>query len=150
MHPNRTISLSAAVLACALLAACSTTRDPRRPAPADRSGTEAPAEREPETREPVTRTVQGFRIQILTTPEKDAADAYVEEALSWWRNLSPAERPPYLGEGSLDVDVKWKQPYYRVHLGAFATRAEAERALQVVSETFQEAFIVPETVTVTR
>ena len=98
----------------------------------------------------MTRTVQGFRIQIVTTADRAEADRHVAQAIDWWEGLAPSSRPPYLGDGDLAVDVKWRQPYYRVHLGAFATQAEAERALRAVARQFPEAFIVPETVTVTR
>lgn len=104
----------------------------------------------PEPPKPVTRTVQGYRIQLLNTPDKSAADARVAQAESWWRDLSTSQRPDYLGGRNLDVDIVWQQPYYRVRAGAFATREEAQRALSVVERTFPDAFIVPSVVTITR
>ena len=72
------------------------------------------------------------------------------QAESWWRDLSASQRPDYLGDRILDVDIVWQQPYYRVRAGAFATREEAQRALSVVEHTFPDAFIVPSVVTITR
>ena len=50
----------------------------------------------------------------------------------------------------ITLDVAWKAPYYRVHVGRFANRAEGERALQAVVSEFPGAFLVPTRVTVTR
>lgn len=155
------------LLGSLLLSACSsskeTTRSPEpapppppteRVPPPELTPPPPPPEREPlpppEPPKPVTRTVQGFRIQLLNTPDKSAADDRLAQADAWWRSLSANQRPEYLGEGSLDVDIVWQQPYYRVRAGAFATRAEAQRALSVVEHTFPDAFIVPSVVTITR
>ncbi len=115
------------------------------------SGPASTAREGSEAREPEMRTVQGFRIQIFTTTEKPAADEKVTAALAWWRQGAAAQRPPSLAaEGDLTVDVEWKQPYYRVRLGAFAGRAEAGEALAAVQKRFPDAFLVPDTVTITR
>jgi hypothetical protein len=82
--------------------------------------------------------------------DRGEADALVEHAIGWYQGLSPAQRPAYLGGSELDVDVAWRPPYYRVRIGSFANRSEAERALAVVARRFPEAFAVPATVTVTR
>lgn len=99
---------------------------------------------------PTTRTVDGFRIQILNTPERAAAYEAVESAMDWWASLPSSRRHRYLGGNELDAEVKWRQPTYRVHVGRFATRAEAEEALRTVRARFPDAFLVPERVTVTR
>lgn len=124
------------------LAACKTT-DPTAPRPSP--------EQEP-PRGPVTRTVDGFRIQIGMWTERTDADAAVVEAVDWFRDLAAGNRPRYMsdGNGDLDVEVAWRAPYYRVRIGRFATRQEANQALSAVSRRFPEAFAVPSTVTVTR
>ncbi len=136
MDPPR---LLAGAALCLLLSACSGGREAAVPPPTP-----------PPKPAPVTRTVQGFRIQILTTPEKAAADRQAGQAESWWSTLPPGERSPYLGQRALLVDVAWKQPYYRVRLGAFASRAEARQALATVKRRFPGAFLVPALVTLTR
>ncbi len=40
------------------------------------------------------------------------------------------------------------QPYYRVRVGAFASDAEADAALEFVRQEYPEAFLVPDVVTV--
>jgi len=134
----RTSSFSFTLLACVvLLAACSAPRETRRDG-ATPPRTETPAE----PSRPVAHTVQGFRIQVLTTPEKAAADQVAEQARAWWQSLPASQRPSAMADGTV-VDVKWKQPSYRVHIGAFASLEEAEKSLQLAARTFPEVFIVP-------
>jgi cell division septation protein DedD len=92
---------------------------------------EPPPEEGDEPREP--RTVQGFRIQILTTGDKSAADQRAAEAESTW---------------GLPVEVAWKAPYYRVRVGAFASRDAAQGDLETVQQQYPDAFLVPDTVTI--
>ncbi len=46
--------------------------------------------------------------------------------------------------------MAYLQPYYRVRMGAFATREDAEAALALVRRQYPEAFLVPDLVTVMR
>lgn len=83
------------------------------------------------------------------------------------RPLPP--EPPASGEGSEDdeeplqgpflttvfdqrpgIYLVYKQPYYRIRVGNFARRADAEQALDVVKPHFPNAFVVPDEVTVVR
>jgi len=97
------------------------------------------------------RTVQGYRIQIYSAQDKQQADERVEEAMRWWRSQR--------SQGTLDgftqgddsqppVYLFYRQPYYRVRVGNFATRAHALRFLRLIETEFPSAFIVPDTVTV--
>ncbi len=141
-------------LLCISLGACSTIEDVLEPdpPPVERPpGTELPEPAEPEEPTATTRTVQGYRIQTLTTVNQDAADRQAAEARRWYESMALSERPRYVGEdGELYVKIAWRQPYYRVRLGRFAYRSEAERALDDVTARFSDAFIVPDQVTVTR
>ena len=145
------VHLAFGVLLVLLVSACSGPRErtpggePRDDAPAE---TEREPEREPDA--PVTRTVQGYRIQVYTSSEKAEADAEAARASSWWESLSAGERPLGLQQDEAPVAVVWRQPYYRVRVGAFASRSEAERALSLIKQRFGKAFIVPDRVTVTR
>lgn len=142
--------LAVAVL-LAGLSACATVEDVVSPPDDEPTGADMPEANEPdEPAAPSTRTIDGYRIQILTTGDKDEADRQVTQAEQWWRALAPAERPPYVGEEDVYVKVAWRQPYYRVRIGRFASRSEAERALDTVSRQYSDAFIVPDRVTVTR
>lgn len=102
---------------------------------------------------PVRRSGPGYRIQIYSTQDKRAADRRAEQAVSWWREL--------LRAGQLDdlypyepspppVYQDFRQPYYRVRVGNFASRTEAQRMLRVVEGRFPSAFIAPDRVTLVR
>ena len=74
----------------------------------------------------------------------------VRRALS--RNGSGDEDAPsglFSGDG-MPVHTVYRQPYYRVRVGNFTSRSEAERALQFLSPRYGDAFIVRDDVTVTQ
>lgn len=96
--------------------------------------------------EPTPQLVEGYRVQIFNTANRDAAERLRGEASDWWRTLSDADR----GAQPTDVIVSYQQPYYRVRLGAYATREEADRALAVVRQRYEDAFLVADRVTVLR
>lgn len=95
------------------------------------------------------RTVQGFRIQIANVPSKDAADEQVEAAIRWYAEQRAAGRTGGLFRAAdAPVYTIYRQPYYRVRVGNFATRAAANQALGAVAARFPGALVVPDTVTV--
>ncbi len=102
---------------------------------------------------PVSRTGPGYRIQIFSTQDKRAADRRAEQAVAWWReqlrageldDLYPYEPSPP------PVYQDFRQPYYRVRVGNFASRTEAQRMLRIVESRFPSAFIAPDRVTLVR
>ena len=105
----------------------------------------APAPRT-EPAEPVPVQVEGYRVQVFTSASRDAAEGVRGEAVRWWER---AQSQPGAPE-SLEAVVAYRQPYYKVQLGAFGTRAEADAALALVRRQYPEAFIVPDLVTVMR
>ena len=104
-------------------------------------GTTAPPPSEPQATQ-----VEGFRVQVFTSVSRDAAERVRGEAMDWWAG---AQRQPG-APATLEASVAYAQPYYRVRLGAFADREEAEAALALVRRQYPEAFLVPDTVTVMR
>lgn len=155
-------SLLVATLLLMLAAGCSgpqETSEPspspepeeRLPQPAD-DEEEAPPEEVEEPAEPVatTRTLQGFRVQIGMTEDQEQADQRYEEALAWWRQIPARRRPPYMRNERPPLEIDWQAPLYRVRMGAFATRQEAQQALDLIRQQFSDAFIVPDRVTITR
>jgi hypothetical protein len=92
------------------------------------------------------RTVQGFRIQLFTSESKPSADAVRDSAVRWWRTVreDPAVREafPY----GMPSAVVFGRPFYRVRVGAFEDREQAQAALALLREQFPEAFLVPDTV----
>lgn len=100
---------------------------------------------------PAARTASGFRIQVYSSQDRNDADAKVEEVMDWWRQQrtdgdiqeaypgNPTEPPVYL---------VFRQPYYRVRVGNFLSRAEAQRFMDLVERQFPKAFILPDKVRV--
>ena len=89
-------------------------------------------------------TVEGFRIQVFSSDDRQAADRVRADATRWFESVQGNPGAP----DRLDAEIAYIQPYYRVRLGAFAERAEADRALTLVRRRFAEAFVVPDVVTV--
>jgi hypothetical protein len=98
-------------------------------------------------------TGQGYRIQIFASQEKRDADRRVEAAVAWWRQQVRlgALDGVYPGDPSTPpVYLDFRQPYYRIRVGNFSTRAEARAFLRLIETEFPDAFIAPDTVTLTR
>lgn len=75
-------------------------------------------------------TIDGFRIQIFMESGNDAvehANIMMEEF-----KLKYPDVPVYLVFG---------QPYYRLRVGDYRTRLEAEKAFQIISSEYKNAFI---------
>ena len=93
------------------------------------------------------RVVQGYRVQVFSSADKAAADDVRDEAQGWWRVVRDDPDAAAAFPNGLPTEVYFNQPYYRVRLGAFEYRREAEAALRVIQRRFPEAFIVPDRVT---
>ena len=126
--------------------------------------------------EGVTRVVRGYRIQILSTADREEADKMVGRALAWWRArqdalqnveeedlgefpepaqpTTEADTSQVAPEGEEDdeltVDLVYIQPYWRVRIGDFVEREEAARFREEIEGRFPGAFIVPDMITLTR
>ncbi len=91
----------------------------------------------------------GFRVEILSTLNKQEADQVVEDALAWWRdfvedNSLHALYPQIESEPPVYQD--FRAPYYRVRIGNFINRDDAERLLEVIEKSYPSAFIAPDMV----
>jgi hypothetical protein len=75
----------------------------------------------------------GYRIQIFSTPNRQEAEQKRIEALQ---------------QLAYPVYVVFQSPYYRVHVGDFLTRAQAQRALSEVRLRYPSAWVVPDRVRV--
>lgn len=102
---------------------------------------EAPPPEQPEEDpEPTAERIEGYRIQVFSTADRSTAEQVQQEALDWWEQSGVP----------LPSVVAYRQPYYRVRVGAFVTAEEAEEALSRFRERYPEAFLVPDLVTVYR
>lgn len=97
--------------------------------------------------EGVQAQVQGYRVQVYSSLNRDEAIAQEETAKTWWNSNSEAAPS---GVSELPVYRIYIQPYYRVRVGNFTSREAAERARSFLSQRFPDAFIVPDTVEITR
>jgi len=86
-----------------------------------------------------------FHVQLHMTRDQAEAEARRRTARAWWSDwASSASAPARVQPGTAPVDIKWRAPLYRVRVGAFATRAEAQTVLEAARERFPDAFIAPE------
>lgn len=99
--------------------------------------------------EGVRQTVEGFRIQVFSAQDKEAAQNYRERVRQWWETVK-SQAPEDLFQTQPPIVIEYSQPYYRVRFGAFAEREEAAEALEFVQEEYDGAFVAQGTVTVIR
>ncbi|MEM6647763.1 MAG: SPOR domain-containing protein [Bacteroidota bacterium] len=102
------------------------------------------------TGQPTTYTTDGYRVQIFSSQNKQQADQIWGEAVAWWRNLPTPDQPDGYNPDGLDAEVVYMQPYYRVRLGNFTSRSQAQSLLGLLRARFDRALIVPDRVTVQR
>jgi hypothetical protein len=74
--------------------------------------------------------VQGYRVQIFFGSERKAAN----DAKTHFLQLMPDE----------DVYFIYQQPYFKVRVGNYRTRLEAEAVYRHLLNSFDKAFIVPD------
>jgi len=99
--------------------------------------------------EGVTQTIDGFRVQVYSAQDKQSAEEFRERVRQWW-SQARGDAPEDIFRGQLPIVVEYGQPYYRVRIGAFASREEAAEALTFVQDEFADAFVARSTVTITR
>ena len=91
----------------------------------------------------------GFRIQIVSTLNKAEADQAVEDAIGWWRKRVREDSFQALyqqREEDPPVYQDFRAPYYRIRIGNFPTREDAQLLLDVIQRSYQSAFIAPDQV----
>jgi len=100
--------------------------------------------------EGVEQTVEGFRVQVFSAQDQEAAQEFREEVRQWWEEKREEDAAPEIFGDDPPIVIEYSQPYYRVRLGGFADRDAAEEALEFVQEKYPGAFIAQGTVTVVR
>lgn len=88
----------------------------------------------------------GYRVQVFQSTDKGEADQAVNQAVAWW-NRSAAQ---YSLNRTPEVYTVYRAPYYRVRVGNFRTRGDAQRLQSALGAQFNGAFIVQDRVTVRR
>ena len=83
----------------------------------------------------VSNTMNGYRIQIFMEIGNDAVD-HAESVKSSFMRAFP-EIPVYLS---------YEQPYYRLRVGDFRNRVEAEKYLRLIKPKFGLAFVTAEVI----
>ena len=91
---------------------------------------------------------RGYRIQVAFAREKDTADQIVEEVHGWLRSKRREYADLPALQGNIPVHNIYLQPYFRIRIGDFRTRDEAEELLAIVAEDYPRAFIVVDQVSV--
>lgn len=99
--------------------------------------------------EGVKQTVEGYRVQVFSAQEQEAAQDFRERVRQWWEKVQD-EAPEELFRSQPPIIIEYSQPYYRVRFGAFAEREEASDALEFLQGEYDGAFVVQGTVTVVR
>lgn len=99
--------------------------------------------------EGVKQTVDGYRVQVYSAQDKQSAEEFREQVRQWWNEVR-SEAPSDLFSDPLPIVVEYGQPYYRVRVGAYASRERAGEALEFVRKDFGDAFVARSRVTVTR
>jgi hypothetical protein len=100
--------------------------------------------------EGVRQTIEGFRVQVFSAQDQKAAQDFREEVRRWWEQVQDDAPRAVFRSSPPPIVIEYSQPYYRVRIGAFAEREEAEEALEFVQEEYAGAFIARSTVTVMR
>ncbi len=93
------------------------------------------------------KQVDGYRIQIFSSTDREAAEKARREAIAWWeiRKHDPEAPVDIVGE-ELPAYIVFIPPFYRVRIGDFTSRADAEVVLDYFREKFRDAWIVPDKV----
>ena len=94
---------------------------------------------------------RGFRIQVLSERSRQQADNVYGQVLRWWGREFSSEGQEYLArkeDGTSPIYLEYYQPYWRVRIGDFATRPDAEVILPKVRERFANAFVAPSQISV--
>lgn len=83
---------------------------------------------------PANRGNSGFRVQIISTADVNIAEEYRRDIKTWLFD----EYPQYNAETYL----LFRQPFYRLHVGDFFSRAEAIEFSRIIKRKYPDAWVV--------
>lgn len=81
----------------------------------------------------------GYRIQLISTSDRTKAQKVVADFNDW---IFQNEAITYKAE----TYIIFKQPNYRVHIGDFKTRIQANEFIKAVKRRFSDAWIIQDTI----
>lgn len=85
-----------------------------------------------------------YHVQLDMAKEKEQANQILGRALTWWDAHAGTTAPrPLTAPDESPVTVAWRAPLYRVRVGPFASRAQADSVLRTAQSTFPGAFVRP-------
>jgi len=85
-----------------------------------------------------------YHVRLDMTEQKEAANRTLGRALEWWNAHSEAVSARPLGAADdSPVAVVWRAPLYRIQIGPFPSRAQADSVLEIARSTFPDAFVSP-------
>ena len=91
-----------------------------------------------------SRQVEGFRVQVYASGTSAGSEQVRADAAAWW----DAEQRRTGFTAPLDAYVVFLDNLYKVRMGAFTNRSDAEAALALVRTRFPDAFLLPDLVTI--
>lgn len=94
--------------------------------------------------------VDGFRVQVFSSLDQEEAALKQDAAETYWARLVERGELPRRMPEKATVYRFFRQPYYRVRVGDFTERADADTVAVLYARRFEGAFVVPDQVTVRR
>ncbi len=98
----------------------------------------------------IVQIVSGYRVQVFSSLVRGDAILVEEEFKTWWANMSEEELEAGQFPESLSIYNSFKQPLYRVRVGDFTLRTDAERLMALMATRFATVFVVPDQVKIRR
>ncbi len=98
----------------------------------------------------ITQVVRGYRVQVFMSLDRDEAVTVEEDVRGWWSQLAAEELEEQDMPENLMVYNLFRQPYYRIRVGDFVQRADAERLMLLMFGRFKGASVVPDQVIIQR
>lgn len=94
--------------------------------------------------------IDGFRIQVFASEVRNDAVKAEDELRLWIQSLSE-QRKQVLGlKTPPTIYSSYKQPYYRVRMGDFESRSQAQPIVTALKSRFSGALVVPDVIQVRR
>lgn len=82
-----------------------------------------------------TEDETGYRIQLVSTNKRETAEKIISDFNEW---IFSSETISYKAEAYLI----YRQPYFRVHIGDFKTRIQANEFVKLIKRRFSDAWII--------